>query len=136
MEAQRALEKVEGVTSHTVSVSISLDSKRVYAFVSRPENLPKWAPGLCRSLRKSRGGWLLETPDGEVAFRFVAKNKLGVLDHYVGEFYVPFRVVPNAAGSEVLLTLFRQPGMSARGFAKDIRLVKRDLARLRRVMGR
>ncbi|MBS3164243.1 SRPBCC family protein [Candidatus Woesearchaeota archaeon] len=104
------------MTSHTVSVSISLDSKRVYAFVSRPENLPKWAPGLCRSLRKSRGGWLLETPDGEVAFRFVAKNKLGVLDHY--------------------LTLFRQPGMSARGFAKDIRLVERDLARLKRVMGR
>lgn len=58
------------------------------------------------------------------------------MDHYVGvgiglEIYVPLRIIPNGAGAEVLLTLFRQPGMSDAKFAGDAELVARDLLALK-----
>ena len=107
--------------------------------MSNPENLPKWAQGLCRSVRKSDTGWVVETPQGPVAFRFVANKGLGVLDHVVSpapgtEAYLPMRVVSNGSGSKVLLTVFRLPDMSDEQFADDLRLVERDLATLKRVL--
>lgn len=125
--------------SRTLSVSIDCSPAGVYAFVANPENLPKWAQGLCRSVRKSDTGWVVETPQGPMAFRFVAKNDLGVLDHVVSpapgtEVYVPMRVVPNGSGSEVLITIFQPPDMSDEQFAEDLRLVERDLATLKRVL--
>src|SRR3990170_1990922 len=98
--------------SRTLSVSINCDPGRVYEFVSKPENLPKWAKMFCRSIKKSNGKWIAETPQGPVKVRFTGKNNFGVLDHYVNpgpgvEVFAPMRVVPNASGSEVLFTLFQ-----------------------------
>jgi hypothetical protein len=66
-----------------------------------------------------------------------------VVDHFVrpldGEgavVHVPMRVLPNADGSEVLLTLFQQPAMSAEQYAADAALVEADLARLKQVIER
>lgn len=127
------------LSSRTLSVSIDCPPARVYAFVANPENLPTWASGLGRSVRKSDTGWVVETPQGPMPFRFVAKNDLGVLDHVVSpapgtEIYVPMRVVPNGSGSEVLITIFRLPDTSDEQFAEDLRLVERDLATLKRVL--
>ena len=44
------------------------------------------------------------------------------------------RVVPNGQGSEVIFTVFQQPGMSDERLAVDIRLVKQDLGELKRLM--
>lgn len=62
------------------------------------------------------------------------------MDHYVDvgggvEVYIPLRVIANAGGAEVMLTLFRQPGMSAEKFATDAEWVERDLAALRMLVG-
>ena len=72
---------------------------------------------------------------------FVPANPYGVVDHWVALLTgdgpvvdVPLRVVPNGAGSEVLLTLFQQPGMSDDQFAADEVLVREDLDRLKRVL--
>src|SRR5262249_44456244 len=122
-----------------LSVSIALDLKRAYAFLSRPENFPKWASGLARSLKKTRAGWMAQTPEGRARVRFSRPNGLGVLDHWVYlpggmEIYVPLRVIPNQRGCELTLTLFRQPGMSRRKLAADARWVARDLARAKRLL--
>lgn len=127
--------------SRTLSVSIDCPPHRVYAFVSNPENLPKWAAGLCKSVTKSDTGWIVETTQGPMNLRFVENNDLGVLDHYVSpapgdEVYVPMRVLPNGSGSTVLFTLFRLPGMSDEKFTEDARLVTRDLETLKRVLER
>jgi hypothetical protein len=45
--------------------------------------------------------------------------------------YVPLRIVENEEGSEVMLTLFRQPQMSDERFAEDQVWVRKDLARLK-----
>ncbi len=108
----------------TVRMTIERSPAHVYVFVSNPKNLKAWASGL----------------DAAAKVRFVARNLLGVLDHYVnvagreGEVYVPMRVVANGEGAEVLLTIFRQPGESDEKFAQDTLLVRRDLETLKAVL--
>ncbi len=58
------------------------------------------------------------------------------MDHWVdtggeSEVHVPLRVVQNGDGAEVMLTLYRQPAMSAERFDADIKLINRDLRRLK-----
>ena len=83
--------------------------------------------------------WKAEGPEGPVRIRFTSFNDFGVMDHYVdigGDVlvYIPLRVIANASGAEVMLTLFRQPGMSEDKFAADVEWVERDLAALRTLM--
>lgn len=127
--------------SRAPSITIACPPRKVYEFVSNPKNLPQWAAGLCKSVRKSDNGWIAETSQGPVKIRFAEKNDFGVLDHYVttaqgAEIYVPMRVVPNGSGSEVIFTLFKTPEMSDRQFAEDAGMVERDLRTLKSVLER
>lgn len=127
--------------SQTLSVSVDCDPGKVYGFVSDPENLPKWATGFCKSVRRSNAGWIADTPQGPMQVRFVAKNELGVLDHYVtpstgAEIYAPMRVLSNGTGSTVIFTLFRLPDMSDEKYAEDTGLVARDLRILKNILER
>ncbi len=72
---------------------------------------------------------------------FAPSNDFGVVDHVVTPLTgvgaavdVPLRVVPNATGSEVMLTVFQQPGMSDAQFATDSALVQADLVRLKQAV--
>ena len=125
--------------SRTVSVSIDCPPPRVYDFVADPANLPRWAAGLGGAVSKVDDEWIVQTSSGPMGIRFVERNDLGVLDHRVAlasgeEILVPMRVVPNGTGSEVLVTVFRLPGMSAGTFARDVTLVERDLKTLKRTL--
>lgn len=125
--------------SRTLSVSIDFIPARVYDYVSNPENLPEWAKSLALSVRKTESGWKVGTPQGPVSFRFAVKNTFGVLDHCITplrgpEVLVPMRVVSNNYGSEVLLTLFQNPGVTDAEFAKDAKLVGQDLERLKNIL--
>lgn len=125
--------------ARSVSVSIAVSPQAVYRFASNPENLPRWAAGLGRSVRRSGDGWVVESPDGPVGIRFAEENALGVLDHVVTlasgrEISSPMRVIPNGAGSEVVFTLFQLPDMSEAQHAQDARLVERDLRTLKQVL--
>ena len=127
--------------SRTLSIAIACPPRKVYEFVSNPENLPRWATGLCKSVRRSDTGWAVETPQGPAQIWFAEKNDFGVLDHYVTlasgvEVYVPMRVVPNGSGSEVIFTLFKTPEMSDKQFAEDAGMVQRDLRTLKSVLER
>lgn len=125
--------------SRTLTVAIARDADAVYQFVSNPANLPRWAPAFCKSVRQVGGEWLMETNAGPMQVRFVPPNKFRVADHFVSpapgvEIYVPLRVLPNGAGSEVVFTLFRSPTMPPEKFAEDLRLVTQDLQTLRRAL--
>ena len=120
-------------------MSIDRSPEQVYAFVRNAENLPRWASGLGKSVRKSGAGWILESESGPLALHFVADNDLGVLDHVVTlapgvDVLNPMRVVPNGRGSEVSFTLFELPGMTAEDFEKDGATVERDLRALKRLL--
>jgi hypothetical protein len=45
--------------------------------------------------------------------------------------HVPMRVIENGDGAEIMLTLFRQPGMDDAKFAADAEWVRRDLQTLK-----
>jgi hypothetical protein len=122
-----------------LTIGIERDARDVYAFASQPENLPRWAAGLGSGVTRDGENWRVETPQGRLRMRFAPPNDHGVLDHTVTlpdgrEVDVPVRVVPNASGAEVIFTLFRQPGMSDRDFARDAAAVAADLAALKRLL--
>jgi hypothetical protein len=122
-----------------VSVSINRPPDAVYAFAAEIENLPKWAAGLCKTIRNVNGEWIADGSVGTVKVRFTERNALGVLDHDVVlpsgvTIHNPIRVVPNGAGSEVMFTLLRQPGVSAETFEKDAKAVERDLRTLKTLL--
>jgi hypothetical protein len=126
-------------TARTLSVSIDCPPDQVYGFVSNPENFPRWATTFCRSIRRADSGWIVEMPQGQVNVRFVPRNTMGVMDHFVTpapgvEIYVPMRIVSNGSGSEDIFTLFRMPGMTDEEFTADAGMVERDLATLKKVM--
>lgn len=122
-----------------VSVSINRPPKDVYAFAAEIENLPKWAAGLCRTIRSVNGEWIADGPISTAKVRFTERNALGVLDHDVvlasgATIHNPIRVVPNGAGSEVTFMLLRQPGVSAETFGKDAEAVERDMRALKALL--
>lgn len=125
--------------SRTLSVSIACPPSRVYDYIRDPRNLPQWSPAFCKSVRSDGDGWIVESPNGPIGLRFVEHNPFGVLDHYVSpapgvDIHVPMRVLPNEAGSEVIFTLFRLPGVWEARFNEDADLVQQDLNTLKTVL--
>lgn len=127
------------MNSKTITLSINSAPKKLYAFVSHLENMPKWAKTFCKSTRQSDGEWVMQTPQGEAKIKIAPQNDFGILDHTVipapgVEIYVPMRVVKNGKGCEVIFTLFQQPDMSDADFTRDQRMVEQDLATLKQIM--
>lgn len=122
-----------------ISVTINLDHKLVYEFMSDPTNLPKWARGLSGSINKENDHWVAVSPMGKVFVKFVEKNNFGILDHEVtlesGQtFYNPLRVIRNKDGAEVVFTLFKSPGMSDQDFNNDAEIIFKDLLKLKTIL--
>lgn len=125
--------------ARNLSVSINRRPREVYDFASVPENFPKWATGLGKSLRKMNNEWVAETPQGSMKVRFTERNDFGVLDHYVipkpgMELYIPMRIIANGTGSELIFTLFRPPGMPDEKYAEDAEWVMQDLNALKKLL--
>ena len=125
--------------SVTLSISIAGKPADIAAYVADAANMPQWAGGFCKSVRKDGDGWVVDTGEGEVGLKFLGPTSAGVLDHVVTiapdmQVYVPMRVVPNEEGSEVLFTLFQPPAMTEFRLQQDIALVKSDLQRLKQVV--
>ncbi|MDJ0387224.1 polyketide cyclase [Roseomonas sp. E05] len=126
--------------ARTIGISIARDWQEVYDAIWRPEDFPKWAAGLSQAaLQRDGDAWRAQGPEGPVRIRFTGRNPFGVMDHVVEtgagpEVYVPMRVIPNQGGTEVMLTLFRQPGMSEAKFAEDAAWMARDLEALRALL--
>ena len=124
----------------TLSISIASDCRALYETMWRPEMFPKWASGLTQSqLRQEGEHWTAQGAEGSVRIRFSAHNTYGVMDHWVetesGEtIHVPLRIIKNGEGAEVLLTLFRQPGMDDERFESDAAWVRRDLEKLKHIV--
>jgi hypothetical protein len=122
--------------ARTISISINRPWRALYEAIWRPEFFPGWASGLSKAdLEQRDDHWLATGPEGPIRIRFTGHNGFGVMDHWVDagdgrEIHVPLRVVANEDGAEVLLTLFRQPGMSEAKFLADAEWVERDLRRL------
>lgn len=126
-------------TTCTVGISIRRLPVEVYSYLVETRNLPDWSAFIA-AIRPSGDEWIATTPEGEVRIRFSPRNDFGILDHWGSPqpeltVYVPMRVVPNGPdGSEVIFTAFRLPGMTDEQCARDVDLVRSDLASLRKAL--
>jgi hypothetical protein len=125
--------------SRHLGVHIDRPVTEVYAFVSNPANLPRWAPGIGGPVVQIDDTWFVETPEGRARVTFAPDNEYGVLDHEVltpsgATVYVPLRAIEDGDGCEVVFTLRRMPGMTDADFERDTGLVRGDLALLKKVL--
>ena len=119
-----------------VSVSINRSWSDVYDFVSNGDHFAQWASGLGATFRREGDEWIATGPLGTVNVRVVKRNEFGVADHDVVletglTIRNPIRVIPNGAGSTVMFTLFRAPGVSEPTFNDDAKTVEKDLLALK-----
>ena len=128
------------LAAETYSISINRDWHAVYEAIWRPEMFPRWASGLAQSnLHQEGDDWCAQGPEGPIRIRFTPHNDYGVMDHFVETgtappVHIPMRVVQNGEGAEVMLTLYRQPGMDDEKLATDAEWMKRDLEALNVLM--
>jgi hypothetical protein len=127
--------------TRTRSITIAAEPHAVFAYVSRPENLPVWAPAFAESVRAEEDYWIATTADGEERFALRADEHYGVVD-FLGlvsadayALRAPTRIVPNGPkDSEYLFTLFAIPGESDENFAGRLAVLSQELIVLRDVL--
>lgn len=128
------------LSSHTLSLAIPRNWVDLYETIWKPEFFPKWASGLSQTALEPDGNrWKGTGPQGPVKIRFTEHNPYCIMDHYVDngyskEIFVPMRIVANGTGSQLLLTVFRQPLVSDDRFAQELAAVERDLQTLLRLL--
>lgn len=104
-------------STHTLPLTAS--KEKVFAFLSKVENLPRWATIFCKELKiNDQGRNKVITPQGEIFFRIEADARTGVIDMYGGPLedqmaYWPARVVQRPDhGSLFIFTAMQYPGTS------------------------
>jgi hypothetical protein len=124
--------------SKTHTLALAAPKAAVFDFLSRIENLPKWATNFCLGLRGDGGRHRVITPQGEIFFRIEADRATGVIDMYGGPSeaemaYWPARVVDRLPrGSLFIFTAFQLPGMSEEVFERQCDALLDEFANIRR----
>lgn len=122
----------------THSALLKAPKSAVFAYLSKVENLPRWATAFCKGLRKSGGDYYVQTASGEMYFRIDADRETGVLDMVSGPakdstLTWPARAVELPDGNTLfLMTAIQTPGLSDEEFAGQSAEVERELANIRR----
>lgn len=135
--------RVATTRSDTRAVTIGAAANEVFEFVADPENLPRWAVGFCRAIRRDGGvpdRWIVTTAQGELPIRYVTDAALGVIDFYLSpapgvEAAAFSRVVPNGEGAEYIFTQFQAPGMPDEVFEGQVHALAEELHVLRGLIG-
>lgn len=122
----------------TQSVELAAPKEKVFGFLSRMENLPKWATLFCRELKRDgRGGWRVVTPDGEICFAIKSDPETGVIDMYGGPTeeamaHWPTRVVAvSGARSIFLFTAIQYPGITDDDFAAQCQGLEEEFQQIK-----
>lgn len=116
----------------TVTLALDAPPARVFRFLSRIENLPRWATGFCKALTTVNGKHKIETPAGVMFFRIEADERTGVVDMYGGPAEDqmacwPARVVARPGdGSLFIFTAFQYPGMPDEVFERQCEILRRE----------
>ena len=125
--------------SDTRAVTINAPATDVFAFIADPENLPRWAVGFCRSIRRDvekDGWWIVTTAQGDLPLRYVTDSECGTVDFHLSpapgvEAAAFSRVMPNGEGAEYVFTQFQGPGMPDEVFERQVRALVEELQLLR-----
>src|SRR5688572_14719851 len=100
----------------TKTISIDAPAAKVFDFLKEPQNLPRWAVGFAKSVRKDGDQWYVTTTQGEIAVVIDADKRTGVVDFRMRpapevEVVAASRVIARGPGTEYTFTQFQVPGM-------------------------
>jgi hypothetical protein len=120
-------------------VTIDTRADHVFEFLADPENLPRWAVGFCRSIRRHGDRWIAQTAQGNLEVRYMTDPALGVIDFLISpapgvEFVANSRVVANGDGAEYVFTQFQAPGMPDEVFDANVAALREELVVLKALM--
>ena len=123
-------------STHTLSLAAS--KEQAFAFLSKIENLPKWATRFCKELTRAADGRdRIVTPQGEMYFNIEADASTGVIDMYGGpasgrEAYWPARIVERpGSGSLFIFTALQYPGVPDADFAAQCEGLEAEFEHIR-----
>jgi hypothetical protein len=116
----------------TKSITIHANLNRVVDFLADPRNLPRWAVGFAKSVRRDGASWLVATASGEMGLRIAADPNSGVVDFHLcpapgSEGLAASRVIPNGDGVEYVFTQFQTPSMPDEAFTKSVQTLVHEL---------
>jgi carbon monoxide dehydrogenase subunit G len=123
----------------TRTISIQASPEAVVDFLGDPRNLPRWAVGFAKSVRRDGDQWIVSTAQGEVPIRIVTDRRLGVVDFHMSlapgkEAVAASRVVPRAGGAEYVFTQVQEVDMPDDVFAKNVQALAHELTVLKALL--
>jgi hypothetical protein len=125
------------VINRTVTAVLDAPKVDVFDYLSRVENLPKWATDFAQELRYEDGKAKVINGLGEFFFRIEADPETGVIDMYAGPTerelaLFPTRVVSIGEGkSAYSFTMFKSPGMPDELFESQYESLRREFDNIR-----
>ena len=124
------------MNTRTASLVVSEPKAKVFAYLSRIENLPAWATDFCRELKVVDGQHKVVSPMGELYFQIRADERTGVIDMFAGPTddrlaIFPTRVVALPGGSSAfIMTMFQWPGMTDAEFQGQYEALQREFGNI------
>jgi hypothetical protein len=124
--------------SRTVTALLDAPPERVYDYLSKIENLPRWATEFARELRYEDGKAKVVNGLGEFYFSIDGDPATGVIDMYAGPTedslaLFPTRVVSlPGGGSAYSFTMFQAPEMPDELFESQYQALLREFENIRR----
>lgn len=123
----------------TQTISIEAPPDKVVGFLREYENLPRWAVGFAKAVRKEADGWRVITAQGEVGVTIQADSDTGVVDFRMRpapgvEVLAASRVVPRGRGAEYVFTQFQSPGMLDDAFDQSVKALRHELSVLKALL--
>jgi hypothetical protein len=122
----------------THTLTLNAPKQRAFDFLSRIENLPKWATLFCKKLEPMAGGqYKVFTPQGEIFFRIEGDARTGVIDMYGGAnesalAHWPTRVIPLGKDESMFIfTALQYPGISDSDFAAQCRGLEQEFPHIK-----
>lgn len=127
------------MNSDTQSITIHARPAAVFDFIASAENLPRWAVGFAKSVRRDADAWVVSGAGFEMPLRIEARADVRVVDFRFtpppgSEALAATRVLPNGDASQVLFTQFQGAGMNDDDFARSVAAVKHELTVLRALL--
>lgn len=129
------------MTTRTVTTILDAPKDDVFSYLSKIDNLPKWASEFARELKYVDGKAKVVNGLGELYFTIEADEETGVIDMYAGPTQdelalFPTRVVGLPGGASAFtFTMFQAPGMSDELFESQYESLLREFDNIRREFG-
>lgn len=126
--------------SNTQAVTIEAPAAQVFAFVAKPENLPRWAIGFASAIRPSGDEWIVRTGNGaDVVVQYELDVDRGTVDFHLRpspgvEAVAYARVITNGDGSDFVFTQQQPPGMPDAVFEAQTEALHHELVTLKALL--